>query len=407
MPLSSHYEEKRVYRVISFSCNCKEEYMKKVFAIFVVASLAITMAAAQSASPPAVKLGGVLEVDSILAGTDDAASNIISILSFDLNAGNFGAVLGFKPSATLTSAAAIAHGGLGTGYDVSPFSIIPDDFYLWTMLFDGKAKLSVGQIGDGTFGPHAFIFGGNVVNKIATSDVGQGIDVQVFPIDNLKIGVYVPLSEGENAYKDLSMAAEYNLNEIAIVDAGFIGNNKGMGTVGSTEDYALFASAQLTAVQNLAAYVAYEYTTVYYSRTNQSNIAAGARYTGIKKIALAADAEAAFADADVFGYQVVVNGEYSIQGPYAAGLTAVYNENAGYTINAGSIPWADGQIGDDNCLMFEPYFAINPMGPPPFAKVTVGFQAFYQVDDYTTGYGTAHSAGAFYWAIPVCVTVIM
>jgi hypothetical protein len=393
--------------------------MKKVLATLVVAAVAITMAVAQPAPASAAKLSGMLEVDSILAGTDGASSAVISTLSFDLNAGNFGAVLGFKPSATNMANGPYSFGGLGNGYPVSPFSILPDDFYLWTNLFEGKAKLMAGQINDGTFAPHTFVLGGNAVNKITTSDEGQGIEIQARPMDGLILGVYVPLSDGDYAYRDLSVAVQYDIKGAAIINAGFIGNNKNQLTTADEAEWAAFGTVELTGIQKVAAYVGAEYLNKYVnagnSIFNMKNIAVGVKYTGIDKLSLALDGELGLYDENAtldssFGGQIAANAEYAIKGPYAAGLTAVFNQDAMGTVNASGAPWAAGQIGDDNCVMFEPYFAINPMGPPPFAKVTVGVQLFYQTADFSNALwsGTVtHSKGDFFWAVPVCVTVIL
>jgi hypothetical protein len=396
--------------------------MKKVFATLMLAALVIMTAVAQPA--PAVKFGAVTQITSTLWNSDNKAASEVfaAALGFKMDAGNFGAVLTFLPTDTLMPAGLVS-AGFGSGYTMSPFAAYPSDFYLWTKLFDGKVKLSAGQINDQTFTPVSFVFNSVIANKIATNAAGQGIDIVGSPIANLLVGVYVPLSDGEDAYKNLSIAAKYTFPMVAVINAGFIGRNKAIEALpyltADVENFAAFASAQLIGVKDLSAYAGYEYTPLFVNgftmrMENLSDIAVGAKYTGIQKLALSLDGELAFFDANAsyfdgssFGCQIAANAEYSIQRPYVAGLTAVYNDHAMAGINMAGAPWIDGQIGDDNCIMVNPYIAINPMGPPPFAKVTLGFQAFYQIDDFTTDYGTAHTQGDFFWAIPVSVTVVM
>lgn len=379
--------------------------MKKAFCVAMAALVAVSAVAAQ---PVAAKFGGMLEVDSTLWNSDGSASSaVIMAPSFEVNAGSFGVVLGFVPSAT--NIPAFLSGVLGDGYTESPLAVAPDSFYAWVKLLDGKARLVAGQINEGAFAPNVFVLGGQIVSKIATSDAGQGIELQASPIEGLLLAAYAPLSDGADAYAHLSAAAQYSLEGVGAFNAGYVGSNKGQTTADGDPAFAVFGTAQISAVDKLAAYAGYEYCNTLMSSGTAllglSDVTVGAKYTGIDKVSIAFDGEFSFfdalADGTASGMQLAANGEYSIAGPYAAGLTAVYNQDASYGVNMSGAPWASANIGDDNCVMLNPYFAINPMGPPPFAKVTVGFAGFYQVADYDT-----YEAGGVHWAIPVAVTVI-
>jgi len=204
------------------------------------------------------------------------------------------------------------------------------------------------------------------------------------------------------------VAAKYTIEGAATFNAGFIGDNKSIGFI-SVPLWAAFGTVEVSCLDSLALYASYEYLSAYGGKIgttdvetdNQSEITVGAKYTGIEKLSLAVDTDFAFFDENAFfdssfGCQIAANAEYALKAPYALGLTAVYNNNALSGVGMSGPPWLIANIGMDNCVMINPYIAINPQGMPPFSKVNLGFKAFFE-----------NATGDFSWSVPLTVTVVM
>jgi hypothetical protein len=245
--------------------------MKKLIIVILVFALVGTAVFAQDA--PGIAIGGwgrgafmpLKYVDGDVgqngAGTwmDGAAVGV----SFSANAAD---KVGFKLDVRVNT------GNLGNGEDF----FVPDSAYIWTKplnfltigvgAFHGPADWLRGKIGD--FGEFAMAVGGvgGGEDQIFTRfQSGNGALVALTPIEGLTIGAVfngdsgstASLAVDEDAFKKLQIGAGYQIGNIGLVRAQFVGNVEGGGSYTQADGIAwgnsnrIEAAFALTAIDGL------------------------------------------------------------------------------------------------------------------------------------------------------------
>lgn len=382
--------------------------MKTTLLSMVGVCLLIVNGFAQSetqAPSPTMKFFGVIDVTSNLAASNAGpSSDMFNVLGLSLDGGDYGMVLDYSPNATLNASGPVSANVQGGGYTTSPFYTVPDEYYAWVSYLGGKVKILAGGIEENAFDAHA-TFGGPVVqDRIATSN-NEGLETQVRPIDNLLLGVYLPLSLGDNGgITKASLAGQYTFPGVAKVNVGWIGANRISSDTGSPTG-AFFTNAQLLAISTVKAYLGYEYSDsedlgggANWQTKNDKYIEFGLKYTGIDKLSVGVDGEYDFftstKTSDTAGYCILLNAEYKVVEPISAGVNLWLNQDAGFGgFFAAGPSNLLGNTGFSTGEQINPYL-LFPLGDhPPFGQLTVGF-------DYNI-LSTGNT-----WSIPVDVTVV-
>ena len=290
--------------------------------------------------------------------------------------------------------------GMETGVYVEPWVTDPlkpaGNNHMWVRPWDWL-KVSVGSFDDNNTGlrsdlclpdwnwlrPNNYISAGE---GITFSDIaGNGLRLQLFPVEGLQIAALIPVSPDFDAAKDIynkmQIAAGYTIGDIGTIKLGWWGKSE--TDVENEFDVAF----DLTAIDGMFLTVGTKLTITDDSDNNDYLVAVGWRYNFTDTFALLLDASAKFyGDSDidpVFGAAVGVN----------VGFTDALNLDA-------EVRWLHaGEDADSISFLVGLNYFVSSNG-----VLGIGFEGITKGQGFCYG-GALTYSDAFAWAVPIKVSI--